>query len=296
MEGAIAPFAPSFPTTGSSPTFPTASNLSKSISPFSSFKPKPFTHTLILSKMKLTTVFRTGILGLTTVGAHRDLLPDPHGLAHARDLHQQQHHHRGHPVAVRQIVQVHKQQMDQVQTVVPSSVVFHDTNVTTPTAALHNHTTTDSNGNGTGATGWPYEADNITACTAPNYQDTSPLRTHIIRDDCKDLLKKVLARAGYWEMAQWTGLPSNGTYLGLASEGTCQFAVSRILDEKLVHDQGQGAVYGNATINHNNNASSDVAMYVLFCPLLFVLCAYHQSPIHFANPPPTRQELVSKLT
>lgn len=202
----------------------------------------------IFSKMKVTTILRAGLLGLAAVvGAHhhRDLLPDPHGLAY---------HHRGHPVAVRQVVQAHKHQMDQVQSVVPASVVFHDNNITTN---ANSNGTGNGTDNSTATTDWPYQAGNITACTAPTYQDTSPLRTQIIRNHCKALLKKVLARAGYWEMAQWTGLPSNGSYLGLAAEGTCQFAVERILDEKLLHDQAQSAVYGNATMN---NASSDVAM------------------------------------
>lgn len=242
--------------------------------------------------MKLSTIISTGLLSLATLTsiqpqvANGGFLPNPRGPprndhAHA---HPHQNHHQ-HPVAVRQ-AQLPKK-MDQVETVVPSAVVFHDTNVTTTTNTPPNFNSTTNpivngtgggGGGGSGGAAWPQKPQNITACTAPVYEDTSPLRTHIIRDDCHDLARKVLARAGYWEMAQWTtgaAGGNDGQYVGLVSKGTCQFAVSRRLDMKLLHDQGQGgAHYGNfssvaagGAVNNNNN--TDVALYVFF-PFIYL--------------------------
>lgn len=203
--------------------------------------------------MKLTTVLRAGLLGLaTTADARANLLPDLNALTPVVGRH-------------RQVVQAHKQQLAQVQAVVPSAVVFHETNVTT--------NITDGNNNGTltvltntTSTG-ESKPSNVNACTAPTYTDVSPLRTKTIRHHCEHLADKVLARAGYWEMDQWASLPAGGgAYLGLATEETCQFGIALILNEKLVHEQG--SVFGHnasmvsAAATMTNATINEVAMYV----------------------------------
>lgn len=238
--------------------------------------------------MKFSTLVRAGVFSLATTGIYPQALSNNDG-GFLSKAHATPRDNAVHPMGP-----VTGNQMDQMETVVPGTVLFHHTNVsapglvnmTTPTTPTDGNRTAHGNetdtgtgtgtgiiitggtGNGTMAT-WPYKADNITACTAPTYENTSPLRTKIIRDDCEALLPKVLAQAGFWELYQWTGLPGNGNYTGLLAQGTCQFAVSRIFDEKLVHDQGQrqgGGIYTNASSAMSGGGvvnATNVAMYVL---------------------------------
>lgn len=249
--------------------------------------------------MKFSTLVRAGVFSLATsaiypqaLTVNGDVLPKTHA-AHRGNNHHHVHAYP-HPVAVRQLGPAHRKQMDQIEAVVPGTVQFHPTNVSAPglvnntvTVAHGNETGTGtSNGTGTGNGNvpgtWPYKADNITACTAPTYENTSPLRTKIVRDDCHDLAKKVLTQAGYWTMYQWTGLPGDGNYTGLIAEGTCQFAVSRIFDEKLVHDQGQGAaIFGNVSSAMNNNNVTDIAVYVFPTFSIITLFVLHFSSLSF---------------
>lgn len=203
--------------------------------------------------MKVAAVLQTGLLGLASLpGTHT------HPGAVAVAVRQPKHHHL-------------------VQAAIPALVVFHETNGTL-------------GGN----------SSNIAVCTAPTYDNVSPLRTRISRDDCHDLANKVLRRAGYWEMAQWTGVVAtsandgrdNGTHAGLVSEGTCQFAVARSWDEKLVYDQARDKVFLLASSSSslslgpviNNQTASAVAVYVsLHSPFLFCLAYPLWMPFSFPS-------------
>lgn len=96
---------------------------------------------------------------------------------------------------------------------VPGDVIFHNTTV------LYYH---DNNG-----TAHPMGNGNVTACQQPTYDDPSPMRTSILREDCEDLALQLQASSGFWELSKWA--PSElGLFKALASFGTCEFAVQRL--------------------------------------------------------------------
>lgn len=115
----------------------------------------------------------------------------------------------------------------------PNQIIFHPTD-----------------GSGGGSMGSPAFSNvsvsgNITACCGIVYDNPSPARTQIIRDDCLDLARQVQEFAGFYELTRWSaGEP--GQYHAILNRGTCEFGVQRL----------DGVVA-------RNRSTSDVAVYVL---------------------------------
>lgn len=95
----------------------------------------------------------------------------------------------------------------------PEEVVWHQTDI------LTGNTT-----NGTPA--FPAIRGNVTACNYIEYDETSPARTSVVREDCADLAEQVKAMPGFWELYKWSG-DKSGSFRPLISNGTCEFAVKR---------------------------------------------------------------------
>lgn len=95
----------------------------------------------------------------------------------------------------------------------PEEVVWHQTNIITTNAT-----------NGTPA--FPSIRGNVTACNHIEYDETSPARTSVVREDCADLAEQVQAMPGFWELYKWSG-DKSGSFRPLISNGTCEFAVKR---------------------------------------------------------------------
>lgn len=73
---------------------------------------------------------------------------------------------------------------------------------------------------------FPIIGNNVTACSHIEYDEVSPTRTSVVRDDCADLASHVKATPGFWELYKWSD-DSNGAFRPLVSNGTCEFAVKR---------------------------------------------------------------------
>lgn len=109
---------------------------------------------------------------------------------------------------------------------IPGDIIFHNTTV------LYFH---DRNG-----TAHPMGNGNITACHQQSYDDPSPMRTSILRDDCKDLALQLQATSGFWELNKWA--PSKlGLFKALCNFGTCEFAVQR-LDGRVTTNSSETAM------------------------------------------------------
>ncbi|KAJ4408196.1 hypothetical protein N0V82_009770 [Gnomoniopsis sp. IMI 355080] len=73
---------------------------------------------------------------------------------------------------------------------------------------------------------FPIVRTNVTACSQIEYDEVSPARTSVVRDDCADLANQVKASPGFWELYKWSD-DENGAFRPLVSNGTCEFAVKR---------------------------------------------------------------------
>lgn len=111
----------------------------------------------------------------------------------------------------------------------PEEVVWHQASVVTLNAT-----------NGTPA--FPIIGGNVTACNDITYDEVSPARTSVVREDCADLAEQVKASPGFWELYKWSD-DKNGAFRPLVSNGTCEFAVKR-----------------RSTPSGFNTTNSDVAM------------------------------------
>lgn len=148
--------------------------------------------------------------------------------------------------------------LDTAATLLPPHKIQDVKRISLPGQAIFHHADGHDGGGG-GSIGSPEFSnisisENITACCGIVYDNPSPTRTQIIRDDCLDLARQVQGDAGFYELTRWsTGEP--GQYHALVNSGTCEFGIQRL----------EGAVGWNQSAN-------DVAVYVsvfFYYPLLY---------------------------
>lgn len=112
---------------------------------------------------------------------------------------------------------------------IPEDIVWHQTNLVTVNAT-------------NGSPAFPMVGGNVTACTHVTYDEVSPARTSVVREDCADLAEQVKSTPGFWELCNWSD-DKSGDFRALVSNGTCEFAVKR-----------------RGTPSGFNTSNSDVAM------------------------------------
>ncbi|CAN8095956.1 unnamed protein product [Discula destructiva] len=103
----------------------------------------------------------------------------------------------------------------EVLSYLPDKVVWHATNAITADSTLESSP---------GA--FPIIGGNVTACSSVVYDQVSPARTSVVRDDCADLAEQVKTASGFWELFKWSHDASD-EFDPLVSNGTCEFAVKR---------------------------------------------------------------------
>ncbi|KAF3771165.1 hypothetical protein M406DRAFT_67491 [Cryphonectria parasitica EP155] len=153
-----------------------------------------------------------------------------------------------HPVDHPKGLFAHKLIDTQVHPSVPVQVIWHNT-ASNGTATIigglgvdtNNKNLTYPNTNG---------SSSITACGHNvSYDDVSPSRTTIIREDCLSLVHQLNAVPGFWELSRWReeDNDSSSNFTSLASNGTCEFAVQRL------GGRGVGLQLDNTTMSHNTS-------------------------------------------
>ncbi|PSR87120.1 hypothetical protein BD289DRAFT_244223 [Coniella lustricola] len=88
------------------------------------------------------------------------------------------------------------------------------------------HNTHHHHGNKIGNGGKPSADGNVTVCGNFVYDDVSPSRTTIYREDCYALLTELQASPGFWSLWKWR--KGDTAWRGLASSGSCEVAVQRL--------------------------------------------------------------------